>query len=198
MPELENARHELFAQALASGKTIDDAYAAAGFKPNRGNAARMNANESISKRVREILSKGAQRAEVTVERVLRELSRIGFADPRAILDEHGGLLPPDKWSADLAASISSIEVVTRALPGEADEQLDRQPRGGALKRKRNPRVEYIHKVRFWDKNSALEKIAKHLGMFVERFGGPTGEPLAVTHIHKLDKASAKLIADLAN
>ena len=34
--------------------TIDDAYAAAGFKPNRGNAARLNAKESIQHRIAEL------------------------------------------------------------------------------------------------------------------------------------------------
>lgn len=29
-------------------------------------------------------------------------------------------------------------------------------------------VEHVHKIKVWDKNSALEKIAKHLGMFIER------------------------------
>ena len=35
---LKNTRHELFAQALAGGKTGDAAYQAAGYKPHRGNA----------------------------------------------------------------------------------------------------------------------------------------------------------------
>lgn len=63
MPVLKNARHETFAQGLAKGLTADDAYAAAGFTPNRGNATRMKANESIRKRVAEIASKAAEKAE---------------------------------------------------------------------------------------------------------------------------------------
>jgi hypothetical protein len=42
---LKTQRRELFAQALARGNTADDAYAEAGFSPNRGNAARLKANE---------------------------------------------------------------------------------------------------------------------------------------------------------
>lgn len=63
MPVLKNARHETFAQGLAKGLTSDEAYAAAGFTPNRGNATRMKANESIQKRVAEITSKAAEKAE---------------------------------------------------------------------------------------------------------------------------------------
>lgn len=73
MPVLSNTRHEAFAQALAKGKTADEAYVLAGFKPNRGNAATLKANQSISNRVAELQSKAAQKVEVTVESLAREL-----------------------------------------------------------------------------------------------------------------------------
>lgn len=37
----------------------------------------MSANENIRKRVDELVSKGAEKAEATVARVLKELSRVG-------------------------------------------------------------------------------------------------------------------------
>jgi hypothetical protein len=54
MPTLRNQRQELFAQALAQGKTADAAYLAAGYKPNRGNASTLKAKQSIRNRVAEI------------------------------------------------------------------------------------------------------------------------------------------------
>ncbi|WP_105430207.1 hypothetical protein [Neorhizobium sp. T6_25] len=63
MPVLKNARHERFAQALSQGKTADEAYEAAGYTANRGNAARLKANESIMKRVREIAARVSEKAE---------------------------------------------------------------------------------------------------------------------------------------
>ena len=63
MPVLKNARHESMAQHLAQGKTADDSYAAAGFAPHRGNASRLSANESIRRRVAEIKSRVAEKAE---------------------------------------------------------------------------------------------------------------------------------------
>jgi phage terminase small subunit len=148
MPVLKNARHEKFAQELAKGKTADEAYQLAGFKPNRGNAARLNANESIRERLAEIQGKGALKAEATVERVLKELSRIGFSDLRRVFDTNGRLLRPEEWDDDTAAAVASVEVVTRSI-GDGE-------------------VEHVHKIKVWDKNSALEKLAKHLGMFIER------------------------------
>lgn len=73
MPVLKNQRHEAFARALAKGKTTDDAYISAGYKPNRGNAARLKANEDIRGRVAELLSKAAERTVTTVEDIARQL-----------------------------------------------------------------------------------------------------------------------------
>lgn len=73
MPILSNARHESFAQALAKGKTADEAYAQAGYRPHRSNASRMSANDNVRARVAEIQSKAAKRAEVTIESLADEL-----------------------------------------------------------------------------------------------------------------------------
>lgn len=98
--------------------------------------------------------KASERTETTVDRVLKELSRIGFSDLRKAFTANGELLHPQEWDDDTAAAIASVEVVTRQT-GEVAEN-------GAKE------VEHIHKVKFWDKNSALDKIAKHLGMFIDR------------------------------
>lgn len=76
MPALENPRHERFAQALAKGETADAAYVAAGYEENRGNAARLKANESIERRVAEILDRAATRAEITVASISERLLKI--------------------------------------------------------------------------------------------------------------------------
>lgn len=154
MAALKNAKHEAFAQGLAKGLSADEAYAKAGFKPNRGNASRLKANESIAARVDELVGKGAEKAEATVERVLKELSRIGFSDLRNVFTEGGHLRHPSTWDDATAAAISSIKVITRPAGGVDEDG--------------NKEVEHVHEIKLWDKNSALEKIAKHLGMFIER------------------------------
>lgn len=73
MPVLSNPRHEAFAQALAKGKTADEAYALAGYKPDRGNASRLTANDSVRTRVEELQGKVAKKVEVTVESLAAEL-----------------------------------------------------------------------------------------------------------------------------
>lgn len=58
---LKNSRHELFAQAVASGKTPTDAYSLAGFEPSNCNGFRLLTRESVRKRVNEIQSAMAAR-----------------------------------------------------------------------------------------------------------------------------------------
>jgi phage terminase small subunit len=73
MPILKNPRHERFAQALAKGMTADEAYQEAGYKPSRPNASRLRAIENVSARIVEIQGKAANRAELTIERLIAYL-----------------------------------------------------------------------------------------------------------------------------
>jgi phage terminase small subunit len=89
MSILENPKWELFAQALAKGETGDQAYVTAGYKENRGNAARLKAKQNVLNRVAEILEKAAVRTEITVQsltdmylddrRLARALGQIGVS-----------------------------------------------------------------------------------------------------------------------
>ncbi|MFV0800572.1 hypothetical protein EGJ57_04505 [Brucella anthropi] len=86
MPVLKNARHEIFAQALAKGATATDAYAEAGYKGDRTAASRLSTNVNISDRVDEIRSRVAAKAEWTAADRLRMLADIAektkAEDPR--------------------------------------------------------------------------------------------------------------------
>ncbi|KAA0970298.1 terminase small subunit [Aureimonas fodinaquatilis] len=110
----------------------------------------------------------SRRTELTVDRVLLELGRIGLSDIRGAFTDKGSLLPPEEWTDDFAASVAAVEVISRNT-NEKDED------GRTV-------IEHVHKVRLWDKNSALEKIGKHLAMFIDRHehtgkgGGPLFPP----------------------
>lgn len=73
MGTLIKPKHELFAQELAKGKTEVEAYEIAGYSPNDGNANKLASQQRIQDRVKEITGHAAERAEVTVESLLREL-----------------------------------------------------------------------------------------------------------------------------
>jgi len=76
MPALKNARQERFAQEIAKGATADAAYAEAGYRPHRANAARMSANEDVRRRVTELQERAAVRAEITVAGITERLLNI--------------------------------------------------------------------------------------------------------------------------
>ncbi|KEA07133.1 terminase small subunit [Rhizobium rhizogenes] len=76
MPVLKNARHEKFAQAVAKGKSATEAYEEAGYKPDRKNAARLTTNDDIRRRVDEIKSRVAEKAEWTAADRLISLKSI--------------------------------------------------------------------------------------------------------------------------
>lgn len=72
MGVLGNPKHELFAQALAEGKTADEAYQLAKYKANSGNASRLKGNESILQRVEELQQKAAERVMVSIESITKQ------------------------------------------------------------------------------------------------------------------------------
>lgn len=164
MPALDNPRHEYFAQELAKGVGQTEAYVNAGYKRNPSAATRLASDVKICERVREILERASVRSEISIARVLEELGRIGFSDIRDAFGEDGSLKHASKWSDDFAPAVAALEVVER--DGEAGER------------------EYVHKFKMWDKNAALEKLAKHLGMYIERveMSGPNGGPIATADV----------------
>lgn len=115
--------------------------------------SRLLTNVNIAEAIAEAQKARSERTGITADRVLQELARIGFSDLRNCLTSEGHLVDPQDWDDDTAAAISSLEVV-KTNRGEKEEK-DRP-------------IEYTHKIKVWDKNSALEKIGKHLGMFVDR------------------------------
>jgi hypothetical protein len=83
MGRLRNRRHELFAQALAAGKSRGEAMIAAGYTPHRGNQNRMAQLPDVVARVEEIQKYTAQVVDlrkVDRGRLLIELARIACAN----------------------------------------------------------------------------------------------------------------------
>ena len=73
---LKNNRRELLAQGLFSGKTMNQAYADAGYKAHNANASMLNHNAEVVARVREL-------KEHAVERIIAPASlHIARARPR--------------------------------------------------------------------------------------------------------------------
>jgi phage terminase small subunit len=117
MPPLDNPRWERFAQELAKGQSQTGAYLAAGYKGAKSPttaASRLLTNVKILERVRELQERGADRAEVTVESLIREAEEI-----------RKEALAARQFSAAIAAvrekgvlSGKRVERSERGVPGE--------------------------------------------------------------------------------
>lgn len=156
MSALANPQYERFAQELAKGARLAQAYAEAGFSPNRSNAYRLAQKANIRQRVKEIrqqldlaeqqvLEKIVEKHALTKEAVLEELISIGFANLADFIDVSG----PEPVFALQNAPREKLAAV-RELTTE------RQPNGKTRIR-----------LKFWDKKSALIDLGKHLGLFKE-------------------------------
>lgn len=153
-------RQQAFVREYLIDLNASAAYRRAGYtsgNPNV-NGPRLLANDRIAKAVSAAQAARAQATGVTAERVLQELARLAFGDVRAIFTETGELRRPEDWPDDLAAAISSVELVTEA-------------KGKGV-------VEHVAKVRLWDKGRALELLARHLGMLNDKLKLEAGEGIA--------------------
>lgn len=87
--------------------------------------------------------------ELTEERVLREIARLAFFDPRKLFAADGRPLGITELDDDTAAAISGVEVL---------ESYDGSGPGRVL-------VGIVKKYKVADKNAALDKAAKILGQY---------------------------------
>ena len=152
MGSLNNTKHEKFAQAVVKGLSAEDAYKEAGYKSNRHNASRLNTKDHIIDRVAELTPNGTQSIKPEMSRVFEELARLGFSDARKLFCPTGELLPIMDLDDATAAAIESIEVTTRQVSDDRDGER---------------KVEYTHKVKLWNKNTALGKLAKNLSLYAQ-------------------------------
>ncbi|WP_370682253.1 terminase small subunit [Comamonas sp. GB3 AK4-5] len=141
---------------------------------------RLLRNVEVAKAIQAAQAARAARTEITQDRVLQELARIAFFDIRKLYRDDGTMKDPHEMDADTAAALASIEVKEELERGEVDEELEDQPHGGALKRKRGELVAgYTIKAKVFDKGSALQLAMRHLGMLNDKLGlsAPGGGPI---------------------
>lgn len=111
-------------------------------------ASRLMADHKVSTRIADLRGAAAKVAIVEQAQVLREAARLGLSDAGALFDENGDLRPIKDLPPEVRACIASVEIDDR-IEGSGD----------------SARAYRVKKVKLWDKNSALEKLMKHLGMY---------------------------------
>lgn len=109
----------------------------------------------IAAAIQAAMDERAERTEITQDRVLKELARIGFADIRDLFtwsEERAAYVPSGDLTDDQSAAISSVKAETTHYTREDGES----------------ETKIKLELKTYDKLGALEKIGKHLGMFVDR------------------------------
>lgn len=145
----------------------------AGYSKRTANeqGARLLVNASVAEAIREAMSKRAKRTEITADRVLREYARLGFFDPRKLFHDNGQPKEISELDDDTAAALAGLDMVEIYEGTGPDRKF----------------VGYTKKYKIADKKGALDSIAKHLGMFVDRteITGKDGGPIQISRISDL-------------
>lgn len=172
-------------------------YNAAKMKPETVNrtAKELLDNPKIAARLGVLKERLLEKHDVTFDRVVKEYARLAFLDIRRAFDEQGNLKPIHELDDDTAAAIAGLEVEVRRAAGDADEMLEGQPHGGALKRQHGAAAR-LHKIKLADKKGALDSIAKLFGWVVEKkeLTGKDGAPLIPVTKEQRDAAVAAALA----
>jgi phage terminase small subunit len=149
---------------MANGHNATQAAIAAGYSPKTAasQGQRLLKDVEISGELAEAAREVGDAAGLEAKRELREAGRLSRSDVRRIFRADGTLKDPHEWDDDTAAAIASIEVIEQFEGTGEDRKLSG----------------YLKKVRLWDKNAALEKTIKHLGLY-ERDNAQRGESLSI-------------------
>lgn len=160
-----NPKQAKFVEEYLKDLNATQAATRAGYSPRSAEVTgcRLLGNAKVAEAVQKAMAARSKRTEITADRVLSELAKIGFADVRRIFTPGGSLLSPVDMDEEIAAAVQSVEVVERPKRN-ADGEVE---------------IEHVRKVRLNDKLGALTQIGRHLGMFTDK----TEHSGAVQHDH---------------
>lgn len=153
-----NARQRSFISEFIKDKSATLAYMRA-YGCSKENAQRagprlmthVGVKAEIDRLLSEMVETAKHEAGITLERVLRELARIAFFDPRKLFDKDGNPLRITDLDDDTAAAIAGLDV-SEEYEGSGK---DRVLRG------------YVKKWKLQTKDGALDKLMKHLGGYAK-------------------------------
>lgn len=106
----------------------------------------------IAQAIADARAKTSSKLEITRERVLQEMARVAFHDPRKFFDDGGNLIPVVDLDDDTAAALAGMDVNMRMVRGPDGETKVNETEG-------------VHKIKIADKMVALDKLSRHLGLF---------------------------------
>ena len=144
---------------------------------------RLLKNVEIQKRIAELKEKREERTKVTQDRVVKELALLGFSDLSNYID-----IDSDTGAIRAKGFEDMPGETSRALQSIQEDRVIKEDAGGE-------KTTVYDKVKFkmHDKIRALEILARHLGMLVERHEvtGEDGGPIKIEYVLVKKKEKAK-------
>jgi phage terminase small subunit len=143
------ARKTAFAQAyIANGRNGTQAAISAGYSPNGAEvtASQLLRDPKVSELVADLTEKHSTAAGLSVDRTLQTTAWLSGLDPGKLFRDDGTTLRNiTDMDEETRAAIASFEVDEIIVDGEV--------------------VGHTKKVKFWDKNRALDMSMRHLGLY---------------------------------
>ncbi len=149
-------RHEAFCRYYVAHFNATRAGAQVGYA--RASALNLINDPRITARIRELVAMNLKAHDITAERVMLELGRVGLTDVRKLYRDDGSMIPIHEIGDDAAAAISGFKVEQQQVP--ETEEIEDLITGKMTKVKKWKTVRTVEIKRF-DKNSALTTLAKH-------------------------------------
>jgi hypothetical protein len=178
---LAKPSRELFAQDVAAGTPVKDAYLRAGYKGSAVSRYELRRCADIDARVNWLLAKRIEddtrarhKAEKKIpdtrERVIRELERVAFNDIRDLVQWERRAIVEDGQVVGFE-DIMVVKPSRLMTPDQASSVRSVTTKAGQLKFETH------------DKLGALEKLAKVLGLYVEPAAPPVSQSVTVNQLN---------------
>jgi phage terminase small subunit len=156
---------------------------------------RLLRNVEVQRAISAAMKIRADRTDITADRVIKELAKIGFADIRKAIKWQGTLVTEED-NPDGGDTLVIKNVVTNNVMLISSDDIDDETAGAISEISQNSNGGI--KLKLHDKRAALVDLGKHLGIFTEKVEvtGKDGGPIKTesTSDRDLAKAVALLLA----
>jgi len=144
-------RQESFCREYLVDLNATQAAIRAGYSPKTAQeqSSRLLSNVMVARRIAEKGQSHAKNTGLTIERLLQEAMRLAFFDIRKLVDKDGNPIPINQLDDDTAAAIQGLELASERSRDEEGAETT------------------VRKYKVADKNSAIERLFKHMGLFAK-------------------------------
>jgi phage terminase small subunit len=136
----------------------------------------------IAAAIQAAMEERGRRTEITADRVLLELARIAFFDPRKLFNPDGSPKALHELDDDTAAAIAGLEVLEE-FDGHGEDRIQ---------------IGVVKKYKVADKNTALTNAMRHLGLYKDKveLTGKNGGPVQQANLSS--EEFARIAVDVAS